>query len=85
MPRRFIGTIENCSRSAALQEEDAIVVGNGEKRPQICFTFSMIWRNVPLRWLISRIDAPAPGKAIRSRWASASTGIGNVAGPAEKL
>ena len=45
----------------------------------------MMSSNGLLRWLISRIDAPTPGKAIRSRCTSASTGTGNTAGPAEKL
>ena len=45
----------------------------------------MMFSNVGLRWLISRIDAPTPGSAIRSRCASANTGSGNTAGPAEKL
>src|SRR3954471_8821795 len=44
-----------------------------------------MFSNVGLRWLISRIDAPTPGSAIRSRCASARTGSGSTAGPAEKL
>src|SRR5262245_60457038 len=41
--------------------------------------------NVFERWLISRIDIPTPGSAMRSRWISSRTGSGMTAGPAEKL
>src|SRR6266498_587448 len=37
------------------------------------------------RWLISSTDMPTPGRAIRSRCASSSTGSGRTAGPAPKL
>src|ERR1700674_5376852 len=37
------------------------------------------------RWLTSRIDIPTPGSDSSSRCACSSTGIGRIAGPAEKL
>src|SRR5688500_16644862 len=46
---------------------------------------SRISSNVFERWLISRIDIPAPGSASRSRRTSSRTGSGRTAGPAPKL
>ena len=57
-----------------MQEEHAVVVGDGQQRAEVGLGLLDDLLELLERWLISRIEMPAPGRASRSRWASSRAG-----------
>ena len=84
--QEILGDHRELQMGPALHEQDAIIRSGTPSNCRISDCDSArIASNALLRWLISMIEAPTPGKASKSRWAFSSTGKGNTAGPGEKL